>query len=732
MPRKPRKRNINILTDDAIASIVYNDICWAVDFRRAYEDKWQRLYKLYKNYIDKATYPFSTNLAIPTAYTIIGVQRAFLLDMIFESGAFVEVAGKTPEGQAQASAVNDLLDYHFRNSFKTYEDWGQFIDQLLIYGTSIYKVFWDVKPAWKTEAVIKYNENGSPIGYEKVNSPRILGSQPNGYTVDLYQFGVDPNATCLDDARFAFEDMWLDPIKLRELEQMDIGFKNIDEAIRIANNTNRGLADRLQEINMPHFQAPPEYTSTVRGKVHLIDYWGYMVKGWNDGEIKKNAMQQLYHVIMALPGNVDRGFEGAGTVVFAEPSPFFHNKLPYVDARINAAIGEFYGTGDLEYCESLLLEQRDVRNVQQDNLVMTINKMFKVRKAAGVDPNELIWRPGGVVYVSNPDDVTIMESAPVPFECFRAQDDIRRDIEQVTGVNDFTVGQFRSATGFNDTATGVSLIQQVALKRIGHKGQIIQRAIRDTAEMVFSLVGQYEPWGTSVRVLDRNAATKIRFLDISPEALRQMYDFNIVSAPSLGSKPVRTSQLIQLLQILIQAKQIDQNFSFDMNAFVRRIIDEMDVPNSQEFFGFEQYMQALPESLGEPANPEEMLPPEEENRLLAQGQFIIPKLGENHPQHMIVHYEAYKNMQGNDSGRILIEKHYNAHVKLKDQTKEAMAQIIGQQSAMTAITGTEGYMAAKNQRNKNYLTGGTTRSKGSAQGQEGLTRGMGNMLGGNA
>jgi hypothetical protein len=726
-------RRRNILKDEEIAEIVWRDIQWARDFRQDYKEKWKRFYRLYKNYVDRANYPFEANLAIPTAFTLIEVQKAFLLDMIFAGGNFVEVLGRNPEAQAQSRSVRDLLDYHFENSLSTYEDMDLFAGQLLTYGTSIYKLFWLYRPGWKTRAQVIYDEDGVATGYERVLSPEILDYRPEGYPVDIWHYLPDPHAPTVKQARFGAEEMWVDPIQLREKEQLNIGYRNIDLALQVATNTNQGLQERFEEIDIPSYQSEPNYGLSERGKVHLIDWWGYLVKGWNGSKLKKSAMQQLYHVVLAMPGAQISG-DTRPITIFAEPSPFYHNEIPFVDARINAPIGEFYGVGDIEYCESLLLEQRDLRNIEHDNLTQVMNRMFLVNKHAQIDHNELVWCPGGIIhYTMGPDDVKVLETQPLPPDSFRAQEDIRRDIEQVTSVSDFTMGQFRSSTGFNDTATGISLIQQASLKRIAHKGQIMQRAVRSIAKQLYALLAQYENFGTVVRVEDRESAMQYRFIDVSPDALDHQYDFNIVNSPALGSKPVRVNQMIQLMQIMVQAKQVDPSFSFDMNRYVRRLIDEMDVPNSQEFFNYPGFGQPLPQELGTPEPPEELIDPQEENNIMInRGQFIIPKMNENHPQHMVYHLEAWQDLPANHPARSFLEKHYKAHEHMARQTREGMAQSLAAETLVQGIQSQGAISNAQQARQKSLTTTGNVKSPTGAGGQEFITRGFANTAAGNA
>jgi len=710
----------NLLPDKEIAELVYRDVQWAEKFRYSYEEKWKRFYKLYKNYIDRANYFSQSNLAIPTAFTTIEVQTAFLSDMVFEGGDFVEVLGKTPEGQASAKAVKDMLSYHFRHSFDIYDDMEKFIRQLLMYGTSIYKAYWEYKPGWVTRQEPTYDDQGQLTGSQPVLSAEILENRPHGYPIDLMNFGVDPNATNMKDARFAYEKLYADPIVLRERQQLGI-FKNVDKAMGGAGNVNQATRERLELLEMEAHQQAPD---AEREKVQLIDWWGYLTKGWEGQKLKRGAKRQLYHVILALADSSHSG-EGNPVVLLAEPAPFNHGRMPFLDARLNACVGEFYGTGDLEYCECLFLEERDIRNIQLDNMKHTMNQMWKVHNDEELDETELVWRPSGTVHVDNMESLEPIIPPRMDPAVFESQETLRRDIEQVTGVNDFVMGQYRSSSGFNDTATGISLIQQVALKRIGHKGQIVQRMIRDLGQMTFALIAQYQPWGTSVRILDREAATQYRFLDISSTALRQEYDFHIVNAPSLGSKPLRQNQLIQLLQVMVQAKDDPQsNFTFDMNKYVRRLIDEFDIPNSDEFLGTEQYQNSLSPELGAPAGQDALLQPEEENRLMIeQDQAIMPKPEENHPFHRTVHAEGYDSLSEDHPARQLLAQHDQAHARLAEETKNLMAQALSTQMVSEGVQDAEGRL--------NLLEGGDTKSPTGAGGQESVTRNIGNTAAGN-
>lgn len=717
------------LSDEKIADYVWQDVLWGRDFRDERTQDWLRFYRLYKGYIDQAKYPFDANLSIPTAYSNIEVQVSFLIDMIHEAGSFIEVLGKTDRGQVTAPAIKALLNYHFTNSFDLYQAWEKFIRQLLMYGTSIFKVFYDYRREWKTRYVPKYDQATNEImEFNTELSSEETSNQPTGYTVDLWNFGFDPHCSDLDNARFAFEEIWLDANTLKE--RAELGLLNEKAVHQVLSGSaddpdvNEGLDERMQDIEVELFQRNPH---AERGKVHCVEYWGYVTKGWQDGKLGKNSKRQLIHVIMTAGSSTSRN-TAPNVVLLAEPSPFHHNKIPYIDARINAPVGEFYGTGDIEMCESLYIEQRDHRNMKMDNLSRSINQMWLVDSTQQIDLAQLVTRPHGIIETPDIEAIKPLQIPPLDPSHFRAEDEIRRDIELVTGVNDFVLGQYRSSTGFNDTATGISLIQQTALKRLGQKGQIVQRSIRDVAIQVFALIQQFQPRGTQIRVLDNENRTRIRFIDVSPQALMHSYDFNVVNAPALGSKQFRIQELMQLLQIVVQT-QAAGGMSEPVSRLYKRIIEEMDIPNPQELAGYPGFNQPIPNLGMEAGSYEEVMSPEDENLMMVdEKKQAYAKSGEDHEQHILVHGQAKEAYSSDIEISNMIQEHILQHHHLMEQEKNVLANVLA--------TNIEGASAMAQQQQAALMSGQARprkdlKSPTGANGQENIMRQLGALMSGN-
>ena len=728
------------LPDEEIVRQIVNDINWAREYRNRRKDDWTRFYKLYRGYIDPATYPFEANLATPTPFAVVETQVAYIKNAIFESGKFMEVLGKTQEGQMSSRSVGDLIDYHTMHSIDIYKVMDEFVRQLLMYGTSPFKLFWDYQHEWRTMYLPKY-VNKDIAEFEEVSFPERIKSEPAGYTVDLWHYLQDPNASCAGDARFAGDEVWYAPAKIAAMYQEGIltDKKGVTKVLggRVDDDVNDGIRERLEEIDIE----PSQNASYVeQGKVHCVDYYGYLTKGWSDqnGRLSRKAKTMFVHAILAVGSSHGGVAINDAVPLLIEPAPFHHHKVPYLTASINKPAGEFYGIGDLEILESLFLEQRDTRNAMMDNLNRTLNKMFLVKNDSVFDENELMWRPAGTIHADHVDNVKILDVKPTDPALFRAQDDLQKDIEAGSGITDFVTGQFRSSTGFNDTATGISLIQQTALMRLGQKVQATQRMIRDMGQQMFALIAQYEPKGTTVRIQDPESAMRYRFVDVSRDALMHKYDFNIVNAPALGSKQARVQQLIQIMQIVLTT-QDKTGFQLDMRAFMRRLLEETGTPNPQELLGFPQMQEPLPEMAGEEGTAETLIPPEEENRLIVeQHRMVHAKINEPHGDHITLHKDAHDNID-DEEAKTMLADHVQEHNFLMKQTRNMVANQMAsemQQQAFAELTqeaqqAQGGGNGKQSPQGLNMISGGTQRSPTGAGGMEDLMRAAGNMTQGN-
>jgi len=696
-------------SDDDLATQIHEDYHWADDYRRARFPDWNRYYQLYCNYVDKSQYPFTSNLSIPTATTIIEVQVAAILSYIFEQGKLLIVNGRTERAQVGAGSVEALLHYHFAHSFNTYEDLELFVRQFLLNGTSIYKVLWEYEEGEHEVEIADYSNTAYPE-VKKMKVPFVAKNRPNGYVVSSYNFGVDPAARDMPNARYAFEDLYMDPLTLVSLANAGIvPKKNLRKITLEQSEIDQPLAELYNLVGFEDFQV--NY-SPGRNKLHLIDYYGHV--GYNEYKPLRSK-RQLIHCIAEI------GQSNMPTILLKELMPYDHNKIPFIVARRNPKVNEFYGTSDLEDIESLLLEERDMRNMYLDNLNRMVNRMFKVRADALPDEAEVFWRPSGIIHFNEADDIDVLDPGVMDPSYEKAMNTLRADIEAASGVNDFVTGQFRSSSGFNDTATGISLIQEAALQRVGKKANTIQRSIKEIGEMTFGLLGQYADYDQIIRVTDHNEAQGYRFVNLDADSLRNMYDFDVVNAPTLGSKPMRQQNLMQLLQLAITAKQYDPQIPFDFYRFFVRVMKEMEIPNPQEFLGFPQLnmMPLLPE--GKNAMKPTMDPNEENTLMVEQGQTIQPKLNEDHVYHRVVHQEAYHKVEDPDSKARLAE-HDTAHVELMQISSQITQQQMRVQANQQAVAG-----AAE----EVYQQTGTN-AKGGGAFRERDMKQMGDVLGGQA
>jgi len=208
--------------------------------------------------------------------------------------------------------------------------------------------------------------------------------------------------------------------------------------------------------------------------------------------------------------------------------------------------------------------------------------------------------------------------------------------------------------------------------------------------------------------------------------MAESYDFNIVNTPSLGSKQARTQQLFQAIQLAMQT-EVKTGQVLDYRAALKMMFDEIGIQNSAALLGHPQFnpetLPLLMES-GEdvPASLNSMIPPEEENRLMQNGEAVHAKMGEDHPNHRLVHKLAFDESE-DPNYRGMVAKHDKEHAELMVQEKSLLAQAAATQLQQQAMD---------QQAEKIDAAGKGTKSQGAgAQGQEAMMRGMGGMLSGN-
>lgn len=218
--------------------------------------------------------------------------------------------------------------------------------------------------------------------------------------------------------------------------------------------------------------------------------------------------------------------------------------IPFVSMRDYLVPHEYYGIGEVEHIRSLQHEANSLRNQIMDNLKSIVHRMWKRRRAGGVNKNTLVTKAGGVIDVNDINDIVPLDTQAIPSQAFEMDQIIKNNIQATTSVTDFQIGT--STDSLNDTATGVTLIQEAGNQRFRMKIRHLEDFINDIGNKMLYGLQKWMPAKKVVRIIGQDAAPV--FKTISRADIQGRFDI-VIEAGS--TQPVdRITERRNLVDIL--------------------------------------------------------------------------------------------------------------------------------------------------------------------------------------
>jgi hypothetical protein len=237
------------------------------------------------------------------------------------------------------------------------------------------------------------------------------------------------------------------------------------------------------------------------------------------------------------------------------PNPYNHKESPFIDVPFVRLPFEFEGMG-----YPLLLEQPQlminmVKNQRLDAATMNIHKMWIVNPLAGIKKEQLIVRPFGIIWSSDPNGVREVEFSDIKESAYREEDALKQDIRSASGVDDFSMGSGGDLSGGG--ATAVRHLRESTLERVrlfvNHLGSAYSKVMRHW----MSMYNQFMTDKMIIRITDSNGEDI--FPLIEKDDLMGLFDYKASVLPSIaGQGDIEKKQNMDLFQLLIQMPFIDQ------------------------------------------------------------------------------------------------------------------------------------------------------------------------------
>lgn len=362
----------------------------------------------------------------------------------------VSAANESLKEQVDAAEVhNQLLNYRLENSVPWFQTIIGGAQDASATGVVISKQYWDYQTRMVPMMDVYENELGE-ASYEQSFEEKVLVDKPCIKLCPIENIILDPASD------------WIDPIN------------SSPYLIEMIPTYAYEIMEKMEQINPRTGETI--YKKLDRGIVSAAIHqdWDSIRKAREGQRVDKyeadsyvNEYQTVWvHRNIVRVDGMDWTYDTLGTeVVLSEPEPledvFPHlggRERPYRMGTLMLEAHKLYPMAPTELVMSMQQEINDLANLRMDNVKLSLNKRYFVRRGAGVDVNTLIRNvPGSAVMMDNPgNDVKETQPQDVTASSFQEQDRLNSEFDEVSGT--FSSSSVGSNRRLNETVGGMSML----------------------------------------------------------------------------------------------------------------------------------------------------------------------------------------------------------------------------------------------------------------------------------
>lgn len=471
-----------------------------------------------------------------------------------------------------------LMDWQIRqNKFTRIQ--RPFLLQNAIARLTVAKTYWTEKTERRRRMEVVdeplLNDEGDtivdPVTLEPLTQPTMKMSTKavtvyDGWTtdvVDVHDFFWPKNALDMKQANFVAHRVWLTKEELEE-QFGDGGMYGPDQGGWSKTKVMKLLGDGLGGVNEdPHRwseRGEPKYSWE---KLEVVEVW--------DRRRKEVTT-----------------FCNRRTLLAHKKFPYFHEDTPFTVCTTQPGLFSFEGISQVEKVMALQELLWKIQNQSVDNLEL-INNAIVIFNPALENAGALPFFPGATWPVEDPDLVTMWTPNPMPAEIsLNREATIKGDMQNVSATFPFSSGA-ESQTVDQKTATGASIVSNLAQRSIDMAKQPVYYAWEDIGQMAVVLNGQFIREPTLVDVLAADG--QVVHEEILPEILAGDYDYiqePIPDAISKQQEQAKAAQMIQIFQglapVLLPLAQAGAARMINFEAIIEYYLKANDIDNVEQFF----------------------------------------------------------------------------------------------------------------------------------------------------
>lgn len=504
--------------------------------QEGYDDTWKRMRDLYRLRHDKMGYQDGDSIAVAISFATINV----IAPSVSVNHPKITVLPRKEEDVDKATITEAVVNYWWKH-YNFQPEFRRAVKDFLVYGLGICKVGYKYEESEReaTPEEIQQEVDGSNEQLDQfaAENPHMAHDLPTHQDVvdavplttietvhdapfveriSPFDFFIDPEATCLDDAKYLAQRIVLPLERVKEDERYNA-------AARRALNADGSVKWQIED---DHANAP----TPPNGRVTIWEYY--------DTETKEFS--------------VFADQEKVGYLVDPQDYPYPFG-LPFVLIENYDVPDAFYPIGELEAIEPLQYELDATRSSMVRARKLDVPKFIARKGAFDQTAKDALGSDTPYRVAETDNDRALNDLIiPLPRNDANAQlyqnhsEVIEADINLVTGVNDYMRG---AQSEIRRTATEASIIQDAANARAADKLAIIEHAISEIARRLVGLAQHYLEGEQVARVV--GAAGAMTWVPFTADDIAGEYDFDVEGGSTQPqNETFRRQQAMQLLQTM--------------------------------------------------------------------------------------------------------------------------------------------------------------------------------------
>jgi len=502
-----------------------------------------RLDRSYKLYIadntDRAKEidRWQANIAVPYIQGVVETLKPRILD----ARPDFSVQGRNEEDQAKSSRVQSLNDYTWEIS-KADKTAELVTSSSLIYGTGFLQVSW--KKDVRTQKFLQ-TKDLSKNKYVWKDKEQVFYDAPYVECVDNYDLWYDWHNTDRESKQYWFKRRVLTGAEIKRRYTM-------------ADKKRLKMALEKPGGDLTNFGSVRTDVKLTQEKITKGADYGKSGSGLANDQFDSSADPdtQMYEVF-----EWTRPFEDKYAVMVNEVPilkggaiPIIYNfkESQFIEIPYLRIPGEFEGYGIPMILENPQIMLNMIKNQRLDATTLNIHKMWVVNPLANIDKKELVTRPFGIIYSTDPNGAREIQMADVGASAYKEEESLKSDMRYGSGVDDFSMG----IGGAAGSATETRQLRESTLERVRLFVNHLGEAYSDVMRYWISMYSQFWTKEMQIRIVGENGAVEFPFIE--KDDLVGQFDFKAAVIPSIaGQNDVQKKQDMDLFQLLIEMEFID-------------------------------------------------------------------------------------------------------------------------------------------------------------------------------